>query len=128
MVRDPDADGALARVEQPARYLGGRREDERVRPRRRGLDRPERRVVDVHELTHLREVAAHQGEVMPVVEAADPQDPVPTLAVADPAAERVPGVGRVGDQRVVVAQRRDDLLQQPGLRVVRVDVEEAGHG
>ena len=40
--------------------------------------------------------------------------------------ERVAGVGRVGDQRVV-AQRVDDLVDQPRLRVVRVDVEVARH-
>ena len=101
-------------------------QDERVRPRRRRLDRPERRVVDLHELPELGEVLAHQREVVPVVEAADPQDPVAAVAVAELAAERVAGVGRVGDQ-LVVAQRVGDLPEQPRLRVVRVDVEVAGH-
>ena len=58
---------------------------------------------------------------------ADPQDPVATVAVAELAAERVAGVGRVGDQRVV-AQRLDDLGDQPRLRVDRVEVEVARHG
>ena len=80
----------------------------------------------MHELAELGEVLAHQREVVLVVELADPQDPVAAVAVAEPAAERVAGVGRVGDQRVV-AQQLDDLLEQPRLRVVRVDVEVAGH-
>ena len=57
VVGDADADGALLRVQQPPRHLAGRREDERVGPGRRRLDRPERRVVDVHELAELGEVA-----------------------------------------------------------------------
>ena len=80
----------------------------------------------MHELPELGEVLAHQREVVLVVEAADPQDPVAPVPVAEPAAERVAGVGRVGDQRVV-AQRVGDLLEQPRLRVVGVDVEVAGH-
>jgi hypothetical protein len=66
--------------------------------------------------------------VVPVVEAADPQDAVAAVAVADPAAEGVARVGGVGDQRVVVAQGGDYLVEQPRLRVVGVDVEEARHG
>ena len=49
------------------------------------------------------------------------------VAVADPAAQGVARVGRVGDQCVVVAERVDDLVEQPRLRVVGVDVEEARH-
>ena len=95
-------------------------------PGRGGLDRPERRVVDVHELPELGEVLAHQREVVAVVELADPQDPVAAVPVAEPAAERVARVGRVGDQGVV-AQRVDDLVDQSRLRVVRVQVDVAGH-
>ena len=127
VVGDPDADGALLGVHQPARHLAGRRQDERVGPGRGRLDRPERRVVDVDELPELGEVPAHQREVVPVVELPDPQDPVAAVPVAELAAQRVAGVGRVGDQRVV-AQRLDDLGDQPGLRVDRVEVEVARHG
>jgi hypothetical protein len=75
-------------MQQPARHLLRRRQDERVAPRCGGLDRPERRVVDVHELAELREVAAHQGEVMPGAEVADVADPVDRRAAAQPATER----------------------------------------
>jgi hypothetical protein len=86
-----------------------------------------RRVVDVHELAELGEVAAHQREVVPLVEAADLQDPVAPLAVADATAERVTRVRGVGDQRVVLTERGDHLLEQPRLRVLGVDVDEASH-
>ena len=83
-------------------------------------------VADVHELAELRERVAHQREVVPVVEVADAQDPVATVAVAEPAAQRVAGVGRVGDQRVVV-EGVDDLLDQPRLRIDGMQVDVAGH-
>jgi hypothetical protein len=113
-------------MEQPLRHLRQGREDERVGPGRARADGPERGVVDVHELAELGEVLAHQREVVPVVEAPDAQDPVPPVAVPDPGPQGVAGVGRVGDQRVV-PQRVDDLLEQPLLRVVRMDVQVARH-
>ena len=80
----------------------------------------------MHQLAELGEVLADQREVVPLVQPADPQDPVAALAVADPRAERVARVGGIGDQGVV-AQRVGDLLQQPGLGVVRVEGDELGH-
>ena len=126
VVGDPHAHGPLLRVHQPPRHLAGRGQDERVRPRGRRLDRPERGVLDVHELPELGEVPAHQREVVLLVEPPDPQDPVPTVPVAEHAAERIARVRRVGDQRPV-PQRLGHLLEQAGLRVVGMDVDEAGH-
>ena len=59
-----------------------------------------------------------------VVEVADVEDAVTAGVVAELAAEGVAGVGGEGDQRVVT-QRRGDLLDEPGLGVVGVHVEEA---
>ena len=126
VVGDPDADGALLRVHQPPRHLGGRRQDERVRAGRGRLDRAERRVGELHQLAELREVGAHQREVVPVVEAAQPLDPLQPVAVAELDAERVAGVGRVGDQPVL-PQQVDHRGDGPRLRVDRVDVDVAGH-
>ena len=53
-----------------AGHLLGARQDERVGPRRRRLDRPEHPVVDVDQLPELGEVRADEGEVVLVVEAA----------------------------------------------------------
>ena len=52
-------------------------------PGRRGLDRPEDGVVDVHELAQLGEVTADERVVVLVVEAADLLDPVLAVLVAD---------------------------------------------
>ena len=49
-----------------------------------------------------------------------------TLGTSTPT-ERVPGIGRIGDERVVVAHGVGDLLDQPGLWVVGMDVDVAGH-
>src|SRR3954447_3368806 len=127
MVGDPYADGALLRVQQSTRHLAGSGKDERVGPGGRGADRAEDAVGDLRELPELGEVRAHQREVVLLVEVADRQDPFASLAVAHPGAERVPGVRGIGDQRVVVAYCVRDLLDQSGLRVVRMYVDVAGH-
>ena len=56
--RYADADGVLLRVEQAARDLPRRRQDERVGPGGGRLDRTEHRVAHVHELAELGEVGA----------------------------------------------------------------------
>src|SRR5688572_2716604 len=109
MIGDPYADGLLLRVQQPARHLPGGREDERVAAGGGRLDRAEQRVVDLDELAQLREVPAHQREVVAAVEVADRPDPVEAVLVAQPASERVPRVGRVRDHSVAA----DDLDYLP---------------
>jgi hypothetical protein len=80
----------------------------------------------VHELSELGEVLADEGEVVLVVESTDPQDPLPSVPVADPAAERVSGVRRVGDQRIVT-QGVGNLVESSRLRVFRVQLDVARH-
>lgn len=60
------------------------------------------------------------------VQAADLPDPFDALLVAQPASERITRVRRVGDQSVRPDQL-DHLAQQPGLRVVRMNVEIPRH-
>jgi len=123
---DPDPGGLLARVLQPAGHLFGRGQDERVAARRRRLDGPEHRVVDVDELAQLGEVLAYQREVMPVVELADRPDPGDAVGVAELAAERVARVRWVSDH---ATRPHDigDLGDRPPLRIGRMDVEVPGH-
>ncbi len=123
---DPHSHGLLSRVLQPARYLLGRGQDERVTARGRRLDSPEHPVGDVHELAELGEVTAHQREVVPVIKVADRPDPRDPVPVAQLAAERVARVRRVGDH----ATLPDDLHRMPDqsrLRVLRVHRKVLGH-
>ena len=73
-------------------------------------------LLELHQLTELREVRADQREVVLVVQLPDPADPFSAVRRVDPAAQRVAGVGRVGDQRVL-PQQLGDLRDRPGLRV-----------
>lgn len=118
--------GLLLGVQQPPRHLLGGRQNEGVRPRRGRLHRAEQRIVDLHELSELREVVAHQGEVVPVVQMPDRADPVQPVLVAHPAAERETRIGRIGDQPVR-ANQVHDLVDAPRLRIVRVHVEILRH-
>jgi hypothetical protein len=126
VVGDAYPDGFLLGVQQAARHLAGGREDERVLARRRRLHRPEQRVVDLYERAELGEVAAHEGEVVAGVQAADLPDPVDAVLVAEPGAEREARVGRIGDQPVA-PQDVDHLSDRSGLRVVGVHVEVLRH-
>src|SRR4051794_16637580 len=118
--------GGRRGVQEPTRHLRHGGEDEGVGPRRDRPDGTEGRVVDLDQLSQLAEVLADQGEVVPVVQAADAQDPVAALAVPGPTAQGIARVGRVGDQRVV-AQCVDDLLKQALLGVVGMDVDVPRH-
>jgi hypothetical protein len=80
----------------------------------------------VHQRPELSEVVADKGEVVLVVELPDRAHPVQARSVAELDAQGVAGVRRVGDH-AVLAERRGDLLDQPRLRVDRVDVEVARH-
>ena len=80
---NPHAHRRLLRVQQPARHLAGCRQDERVAAGRARLHRPERGLVDLHELAQLREVAADEGEVVAGLQVADLADAVQRPGVAE---------------------------------------------
>ena len=126
VTRDPHPDGLLPRVLQPARYLLGRGQDERITAWGRRLDSPEHRVGDVHELAQLGEVLAHQREVVPVIEVPDRPDPRDAVFAAELAPERVAGVRRISDH-AACTHDIGDLDDRPPLRVGRMDVEVPGH-
>jgi hypothetical protein len=80
----------------------------------------------VGELAELGEVAAHQSEVVLVVETPDPPDAVESLTIAELDPERVAGVRGVGDEPIV-AEQLDDLADRARLRIDRMDVVVARH-
>lgn len=61
-----------------------------------------------------------------IVQLSDLANPVQTFLVSQHTAERVAGVGRVGEQ-LPVPQPGHHLVDQPSLRVDRMDVEIGGH-
>lgn len=98
MVRNPDTDRLLFRVQQQARYLLRRREDEGVAAGRCCLDRAKHVVVDAHKLTQLREVLAYKGEVVTIVEMPDRPDPADAVTIAQLASQCETRVRRVRDE------------------------------
>ena len=70
----------------------------------------------------LAQVAAHQREVMMTVRLADAPHALERVLVADMAAERVAGVGRIGDDPAG-AHDLGGAADQPRLRVDRMQFE-----
>ena len=93
-----------------------------------GDDTPEavRVAVEDAELPELREVVAHEREVVLRIELADPRDPLDPLLVLQRAAERVARVGGIGDEPSG-GDDLGDLADEAGLRVVGVDLEYFSH-
>jgi len=60
-------------------------------------DDPELRVVHAREATNFGKVAAHDGQMMTLVDPAQSPNPLRRRCVAQPATERVARVGRIGD-------------------------------
>ena len=114
-------------MHQPLRHLTGGGQDEGEWAGDSCLDRPERGIAQVHQRTELGEVAAHQREVVLVVEATQLLDPFEPVPVAQLDAERVAGVRGIGDESAV-SQDVHHLRDGPRLRVDRVYVEVARHG
>src|SRR6185369_3907890 len=84
-------------------------------------------VVHARVMRDLRQVAAHEREVMMLVGLADARDALHRLLVADVAAERVAGVRRVHDDAALTDQGHR-LPYEARLRVLGVDLEiTAGH-
>ena len=81
-------------------------QDEGVASRRHALQQAEARVVHDRVGRDLGEVAAHEREVVALVEAADAAQPLERRGGAEVAAERVARVGRIGDQPAAAARSR----------------------
>jgi hypothetical protein len=126
MIKVLDTSGSPSPARIASRDLAGRRHNESVLPRRRGLDGAKDHIVELYEPAKLGEVGADEGEVMPIVQLPDLSNPFQARPVAKLAAQCKAGVGWVGDQPVS-PQQFDHSANRSRLRVVRVDVEVSGH-
>ncbi len=102
------------------------RQQEGERPGCGGFQQAELRRIHARVAADLGQVAAHQREVMVLVGVADAADALQRVLVADMAAQRVAGIGGIGDD----AARADDFRGLPykaQLRVFRVQFEVFGH-
>src|SRR5687768_8265624 len=124
MVGNAHADGLLAR--QAPRHFAARAQDEGVAAGRNALDQLELRVVHDRVLGHLREVAAHQREVVTLVDGADATQALEPPGVAAVAAKRVAGIGRIGDHPAAAHDVRR-LANQALLRMRGMNREELRH-
>src|SRR5689334_17709754 len=103
------ADGLSLRVDQAARQLARGVENEGVAAWSDALDQAEARIVDDRVAPDLREVAAHERQVMALVDVAYPAQPLERSRRSGQAAERIARVRRVGDQAVAA----NDLGRTP---------------
>src|SRR5699024_9260358 len=117
----------LLRVEELARHLLRGREDEGVLTGGRGANRAEDPVADVHELPELGEVGTDEGEVVALVEAAQPQDALLAVLVPQRRPERIHRVGGIGDQ-TPLSHDLGSRSNAAYLWIDRMDVEVACHG
>src|SRR5690606_34239232 len=74
----------------------------------------------------LREIPAHEGKVMLFVQPSDRFDTVTGGLLANPASQGIGGVGGIGDHTALIQDIRS-LLNQPDLRVYRMDLEKLAH-
>jgi hypothetical protein len=110
MLRNANADGlALFVGDALGQFLGGGK-DERVRTRRQLFEQTKLAIVDARIGRDFRQIAADQRELVMAVEIADPAQAFGGLAIVEMTAERVAGVGRIGDHRTV-ADALGDLRQ-----------------
>src|SRR6185503_1648919 len=118
------ADRLLAR-KAPRHFLSGT-QDERVAARRHALQELELRVVDHRVARHLGEIAAHQRQVMALVDTANAAQALGPFRAGAVAAQRIARVRRIGDQ-AAVAHDFGGLAHQALLRVRRMDGEILRH-
>ena len=113
-------------VLQAPRCLARRLHDERVRAGRAGLQQAELRRIDARVLRDLGQIATHQREMMVTIGVANAANALERVLVADVAAERVTGVGRIGDD-AAATQNVHGLTNQPQMGIFRMEFE-ALHG
>ena len=121
------ADGLALRVAHPARHFLGGLQDEGEGAGRGGLEQAVLAVVDAGVGGQLAQVAAQQGEVVLLVDAADLPQLIDRGLVVEVADQ---GVGRIGRHRCDTAagEQGRRLLEEAGLGVIGVDFEELRHG
>jgi len=126
IIRDAQAHRSPLGMHQAPGDLGGRLEQKGVGTRRVVLQEPIHAVVEAGVGGNFRQVATDQGEIVPVVQAADASNPVQGVLVTDLATEGVGGVGGIHDN----SSRAHDiggLPDQPGLWIVWMYLEKLAH-
>ena len=123
MIGYADADRAAALMLNPARRLPRCGKQERIRSRSACLEQAKLGRVDARIPAGLPDTAADEREVMIPVRLAYPPYPLERSLVADLAAERVAGVGRVGND-ASLAHDRCGATNEPRLGIRRVEREQ----
>src|SRR5687767_12766752 len=126
MLRDAYADSLLFGMPQLFWHFAGGWQNEGVAARSRGLDQSKNRIANLHVLSELGKLLAHQRKMVLVVELADISHPLDPVAVANLAAQRIAGISRVDDQPTTTHDIHD-LADQPRLRVIWMDVKVLRH-
>ena len=106
MIRHTDADGAPLGMLQAARCLARRRQQERERTRRRGLQQPELPGFNLGIAANLGQVTTHQREMMVLVGIAQAPQALQRILVTNVAAQRIAAVGGIGDQATLAQDLR----------------------
>jgi hypothetical protein len=114
MIGHAHADRAAPRMLHASRHFRRRTQQERERPRRAATHDMELRIVHPCKAAHVREIAAHERQVMPLVDAAQRTDAPRCVRIAHAASERVTRVGRIGDD-TPRAQHVGDATNEPRL-------------
>ena len=116
------ADGAAARVLQAARGLARGAQEKGVGPGQAGAQHAELPGLQAREPPDLRQIGAHQREMVVAVGLADAPHALERRAVAQMPPQGVAGVGRVGDQPPG-AQDLGRPADQARLRIDRVQLQ-----
>ena len=120
------ADRLAPRMRQPARHLARGAQDERVAAWRGALEQAKARVVDDRIGGDLRQVPAHQRQVVARIHAPHPAQALHRARIVEAAAQRVAGIRRIGDQPAVAHDLRG-AAHQPRLRMRRMYREVLRH-
>src|SRR5438477_12183966 len=124
--RDTHADRLTARMQEPARHLARRAQDESIAARRCVLEQTELAVVDARVYRGFGDIAAYQREMVTRVDRADGTDALHRGLVADMTAQRVTRISRVNDHSSG-ADNLDRLKYQPRLRISGMNAEKLRH-
>ena len=113
-------------MRQAPRHLARGAQDERIAAGRCALEEAKARVVDDGVGGDLRQVAAHQRQVVTRIHVPHAAQALDRAGVPEMAAQRVAGVGRIGDQPAA-AHDLSGAAHQPRLRVSGMDREILRH-
>ena len=96
-------------------------------PRRRVAQQSVNRIIYLRIGRYLRKISAHQSEVMPVIEFADPSDSVQCTFIPYMAAKCISRIRWI-NHHATLTDNVGRLPNQARLGVVRVNLEKLAHG